>query len=139
VGHDIMKRRWYVRRVVSGKWFWSGGVLMQSIHAMLGWGPPGKPLHSGPPPPTLKGRMVRGVQKFLSFVHLHVPSVGSLIYALLLTIIPDCHRSMCPLIFPPPPPLKVERSGGVWKLISSIDLGANSSVVDLCTIFNLRA
>jgi hypothetical protein len=33
----------------------------------LGQGPPGKPLHSGPPPPV-KGRMVRGVWNSISAV-----------------------------------------------------------------------
>jgi hypothetical protein len=132
VGCDIMKRRRYVRRVVSGKWFWSGGVLMQSIHATLGWGPPGKTtsFQTPPPPPTVKGRTVGGVQKLLSVVH-----PRTICWTVDLCALVN-HHSGPP---PPPPTVKGRTVWGVQKLISAIDLGANSSVVDLCAIFNLRA
>jgi hypothetical protein len=65
---------------------------MQSIHATLGWGPPGKTtsFQPPPPPPTVKGRMVGGVWKFLSVVHL---------CAVCWTVdLLDHRRSMCALV-----------------------------------------
>jgi hypothetical protein len=105
---------------------WRGLNEIDSCHVRVGSAMKNHFIPDPPPPPLKAERLGGSENSYHPFIY--VLFVGPYIYALLLTIIPN-----------PRPIVKGRTVWGVRKLISAIDLGANSFVVDLCVIFNLQA